>query len=285
MNVEEIQSLVWWARDRVRGYMSGLHRSPDFGYSVEFAQHRAYVPGDSPKFIDWSVLAKTDKYLTKQYEAESNLRTYFVLDSSSSMFYPAGEEQKWNRSVRLLTLIAALLLKQRDAMGLLEVSGNGDRFFEARTTEQWLEQMLYHLNGMASDGSQNGDLVEALDSLHMRIPKYSQVILIHDLFVDDFENLVHALQRLKFDRNNVRVMTFFHKRAEMDADGLSGQFVRDRESYTTAQLSVSDVDFLKDYLLNQKELVERLCREQGIDQISLNVEDDPVVMLRRILET
>ena len=85
MNEHEIASLVWWAEERVRGFMTGLHKSPDFGYSVEFAQHRAYVPGDSPKHIDWSVLAKTDKYLLKQYEAESNLRTYFVVDSSSSM--------------------------------------------------------------------------------------------------------------------------------------------------------------------------------------------------------
>ncbi|HAR22288.1 MAG TPA: DUF58 domain-containing protein, partial [Cryomorphaceae bacterium] len=92
--------------------MTGLHKSPDFGYSVEFAQHRAYVPGDSPKHIDWSVLAKTDKYLLKQYEAESNLRTYFILDSSASMQLPTSDS-KWMKVVKLLTLIGTLLQKQR----------------------------------------------------------------------------------------------------------------------------------------------------------------------------
>ena len=86
MNKEEIIGLTWWARQRVRGFMTGLHKSPDFGFSLDFAQHREYVPGDSPKFIDWTVLARQDKFLTKQFEAESNLRAYFLLDSSSSMF-------------------------------------------------------------------------------------------------------------------------------------------------------------------------------------------------------
>ena len=74
MDSQDVQHLVWWAKDRVRGFMTGLHRSPDFGFSLDFAQHRAYVPGDAPKFIDWSVLARQDKVLTKPYEAESNLR-------------------------------------------------------------------------------------------------------------------------------------------------------------------------------------------------------------------
>ena len=77
MNKEEIKGLNWWARKRVRGFMNGLHKSPDFGFSLDFAQHREYVPGDSPKFIDWTVLARQDKYLTKQFEAESNLRASF----------------------------------------------------------------------------------------------------------------------------------------------------------------------------------------------------------------
>ena len=102
MNTDQINDLYWWAQERVQGFMSGLHRSPDFGYSVEFAQHRQYVPGDSPKHIDWSVYAKTDRFLTKLYEAESNMRTFFVLDSSSSMFYPKEDSGKWERTVQVI---------------------------------------------------------------------------------------------------------------------------------------------------------------------------------------
>ena len=144
MNDHEIASLVWWAEERVRGFMTGLHKSPDFGYSVEFAQHRAYVPGDPPKHIDWSVLAKTDKYLLKQYEAESNLRTYFFLDSSASMHLPLVESI-WTKVVQLLTLIGTLLQKQRDAMGLIEVNNTASHFFEAKATREWIKLMLSHL--------------------------------------------------------------------------------------------------------------------------------------------
>ena len=77
MNEHEIASLVWWAEERVRGFMTGLHKSPDFGYSVEFAQHRAYVPGDSPKHIDWSVLAKTDKILAETIRGRIESKNLF----------------------------------------------------------------------------------------------------------------------------------------------------------------------------------------------------------------
>jgi uncharacterized protein (DUF58 family) len=144
--------------------MTGLHKSPDFGYSVEFAQHRAYVPGDSPKHIDWSVLAKTDKYLLKQYEAESNLRTYFILDSSASMQLPTSDS-KWMKVVKLLTLIGTLLQKQRDAMGVLEVNESKSNFFEAKATNEWIKLMLNHLINIEGEEKKNGDFSGEIEAM------------------------------------------------------------------------------------------------------------------------
>ena len=193
MNTDQINDLYWWAQERVQGFMSGLHRSPDFGYSVEFAQHRQYVPGDSPKHIDWSVYAKTDRFLTKLYEAESNMRTFFVLDSSSSMFYPNEGAGKWERTVQVITLIASLLQKQRDALGLFEVNDADAQFFESSNKEENIQLLLHNIRGLQERQIGNEVFLEQLESLHSRMPKRSQILIFTDIYHQDIPALVQSL--------------------------------------------------------------------------------------------
>ena len=190
MNKEEIIGLTWWAK-RVRGFMNGLHKSPDFGFSLDFAQHREYVPGDSPKFIDWTVLARQDKYLTKQFEAESNLRAYFLLDSSSSMYGEDGE--RWDYAVRQIALSAALLSKQRDALGLMDVREENAFFFQAKNTDEALEQVLYHIAERSQNSQNNGDLEGAISMLLSEIAPRSEVLFLTDPYHENLELLCERL--------------------------------------------------------------------------------------------
>lgn len=203
MDEQQVQELKWWAEEKVRGFMSGLHRSPDFGFSLEFAQHRAYVPGDAPKFIDWSVYARQDKVLTKQFEAESNLRAYILLDSSSSMFVEVDGKSKWNYACRLMALITTLLHKQRDAIGLLEVRDEDYNFFEAKNTKSQMDRILSHVKGRGEQNSKNALITTAIDELLSRIPARSQVIFIADAFQQDLVSLKDSLTKLHASNHQV----------------------------------------------------------------------------------
>lgn len=284
MDTAEINELVWWAREKIRGFMTGLHRSPDFGYSVEFAQHRGYVPGDSPKHIDWAMLAKTDKYLTKQYEAESNLRTYFLVDSSSSMHFPEGEESKWNAMLKLLTLISTLLLKQRDAMGIMEVSYAGRNFFEAKSTDQWVEQLLSHLGNNPDQHLQNDGLSNALTDLEELIPKRSQVLVFHDPFLEDTDELLNSIGQLAHNNHHVRVFTLYSEKHELNPSSMVGSLVFDPETGERSQLTDSLAKEFETYVRNQLKLIERGCRDMGVQQISLNTDESAMVNLLRMVE-
>ena len=282
MNDLEIASLVWWAEERVRGFMTGLHKSPDFGYSVEFAQHRAYVPGDPPKHIDWSVLAKTDKYLLKQYEAESNLRTYFFLDSSASMHLPL-EESKWTKVVQLLTLIGTLLQKQRDAMGLIEVNNTGSHFFEAKATREWIKLMLSHLTSTEGGDKKNANIPAEIEGMLVKIPRRSQVILFIDLFQEDIHAIIDAAAVLAYEGHSVRCAFIFHSDLEQNAELYAGRQVIDSETGAKAYLDQNDAKAYVTFVSNQKKRVLTLCRNVNVNGKVLDARRDPMYLLRELL--
>ena len=120
--LSKISRLELRARTVVEGFVSGLHKSPYHGFSVEFAEHREYAPGDDLRHIDWRVFAKSDRYYIKQYEEETNLRCHILLDCSGSMAYPehpgTGRMSKWDYAATLAASLAFLQLKQQDAVGL-----------------------------------------------------------------------------------------------------------------------------------------------------------------------
>ena len=282
MNDHEIASLVWWAEERVRGFMTGLHKSPDFGYSVEFAQHRAYVPGDPPKHIDWSVLAKTDKYLLKQYEAESNLRTYFFLDSSASMHLPL-EGSIWTKVVQLLTLIGTLLQKQRDAMGLIEVNNTGSHFFEAKATREWIKLMLSHLTSTEGGDKKNANIPAEIEGMLIKIPRRSQVILFIDLFQEDIHAIIDAAAVLAYEGHSVRCAFIFHSDLEQNAELYAGRQVIDSETGAKAYLDQNDAKAYVKFVSNQKKRVLTLCRNVNVNGKVLDARRDPMYLLRELL--
>jgi uncharacterized protein (DUF58 family) len=282
VNDNDIASLVWWAEERVRGFMTGLHKSPDFGYSVEFAQHRAYVPGDSPKHIDWSVLAKTDKYLLKQYEAESNLRTYFILDSSASMRLPTSDS-KWMKVVKLLTLIGTLLQKQRDAMGVLEVNESKSNFFEAKATNEWIKLMLNHLINIGGEEKKNADFSGEIEAMMTRIPRRSQVIIFIDLFQENLESIIDSAALLAHEGHSVRIIFITHAELEHNRQFFSGKQVFDSETGNRTFLDQNDANRYVAFVSAQKEQAINLTRSQNLNCKILDANRDTMYLLRELL--
>ena len=283
VNTDQINDLYWWAQERVQGFISGLHRSPDFGYSVEFAQHRQYVPGDSPKHIDWSVYAKTDRFLTKLYEAESNMRTFFVLDSSSSMFYPNEDVGKWERTVQVITLIASLLQKQRDALGLFEVNDADAQFFESSNKEENIQLLLHNIRGLQERQIGNEVFLDQLETLHSRLPKRSQILAFTDIYHQDIKALVQSLSKFKHANHHVRLMIMYSKVFEIDGKGLSGHQVIDHETGKKTYLTEEEVRRYTTFCQEQLSILELTSRGAGISIDALNVDEDPVVLLRKLL--
>ena len=283
MDTDQINDLYWWAQERVQGFMSGLHRSPDFGYSVEFAQHRQYVPGDSPRHIDWSVYAKTDRFLTKLYEAESNMRTFFVLDSSSSMYYPNEDAGKWERTVQVITLIASLLQKQRDALGLFEVNDAAAQFFESSNKEENIQLLLQNIRGLYEHQIGNEIFLEQLETLHSRLPKRSQILIFTDLYHEDAAALVQSLSKFKHTNHHVRLILMYSEQFEIDGKGLSGHQVIDHETGKKTYLTEEEVRRYTNFCKEQLSTLELTSRGAGISIDALNVDEDPVVLLRKLL--
>lgn len=262
--------------------MTGLHKSPDFGYSVEFAQHRAYVPGDSPKHIDWSVLAKTDKYLLKQYEAESNLRTYFILDSSASMRLPTSDS-KWMKVVKLLTLIGTLLQKQRDAMGVLEVNESKSNFFEAKATNEWIKLMLNHLINIDGEEKKNGDFSEEIEAMMTKIPRRSQVIIFIDLFQENLESIIDSAALLAHEGHSVRIIFITHAELEHNTQFFTGKQVFDSETGNKTFLDQNDANRYVAFVSAQKEQAINFTRSQNLNCKILDANRDTMYLLRELL--
>jgi uncharacterized protein (DUF58 family) len=126
----------------VEGFLSGLHKSPFHGFSVEFADHREYVPGDDLKYLDWALFARTDQYYIKRYEEETNLRCHLILDTSASMGYGTGRYTKWDYSCFLASCLAYLMLRQQDAAGLALVGSKPGMLIPPRARRLHLRTLM-----------------------------------------------------------------------------------------------------------------------------------------------
>ena len=140
--IAKISRLDLRARQVVEGFISGMHRSPFFGHSVEFVQHREYVPGDDIRHLDWKVWSKTDNYYIKQYEEETNLRNTLVVDVSESMHYGRGPLNKYNYACTIAACLGYLLLRQQDAVGLLTFDSDVRQVVPARSQQTHIDALV-----------------------------------------------------------------------------------------------------------------------------------------------
>jgi len=198
--LSKISNLELRAKLVVEGFMTGLHKSPFHGFSVEFSQHRPYNPGDSLRYIDWKVLGRTDRYYIKQYEEETNLKAYILLDISNSMTYASQKISKLNYGKYLAAALAHLMIMQRDAVGLGLFDTDLQKFLPPRSATAYLQPLLSEL-----DNARTGSDTKISPVLHVlaeRIKRRGLIILISDL-LDDPENVLSGLRHFRHNKHEV----------------------------------------------------------------------------------
>ncbi len=205
--VSRFQNLELLARGIVEGFISGLHRSPHHGFSVEFAEYREYVPGDPIRHIDWTALARNDRIVVRQYEQETNLRATIMLDCSRSLNFKAGSPlTKFEYGCYAAAALLYLLHRQQDAVGLVSHAEKVNKAFPPRTSAQSLREMLMHLEALRPGGETR--LAEVYHEMAERLPRRSLVILITDLF-DDPREIAKALRHMRYRRHEVMLFHLF----------------------------------------------------------------------------
>ena len=224
-NINGIKNLELLAKQVVEGFITGMHKSPFHGFSVEFAEHRLYNKGESTKHIDWKLYAKTDKLFVKRYEEETNLRAHIIIDNSASMHYPKIKDQSFDNfnKIGFSTIAAASLIeilkKQRDAFGLSIYSDKYEYYSPAKGSERHQRMLLDNLERKLSITSSNKtDTYKILHEIAEKIHRRSLIFLFTDMFqVDkDQEALFEAIRHLKYNKHELVLFHTIDNKHEID---------------------------------------------------------------------
>jgi uncharacterized protein (DUF58 family) len=207
-----ISNLSLRARWVVEGIMSGIHRSRSKGFSVEFEEHREYSPGDEIRRIDWKALGKFDRYFIKEYEDETNLRAYLLLDTSASMDYSSDGFSKFDYGCTLTASLAYLILRQQDAAGLVTFSNHIENFIPPRAKRDYLTQIVHALENQRPGGETNVGRI--LEEIAGQIKRRGIVVLVSDL-LDEPAQILKGLRLFRFKGNDVIVFHILDQ-AELD---------------------------------------------------------------------
>ena len=210
------------ANSIVEGFMTGLHRSPYHGFSVEFAEHRAYNTGESTRFIDWKLYGKTEKLYVKRFEEETNLRCHIMIDTSSSMLFPFDKkENKLSFSVFSAAALINILKRQRDAAGLSFFSQKIDYFSDARLKKNHLSLMYSKLENLLEYKNLNisSDIPASLNEMAEIIQKRSMLIIFSDMYsAENKKQLFDALRHIKFKGVEIIIFHLVDGKQELEFD-------------------------------------------------------------------
>ena len=236
-NIYGINNLELLASQVVEGFITGMHKSPFHGFSVEFAEHRLYNKGESTRHIDWKLFAKTEKLFVKRYEEETNLRCHLILDNSASMHYPAFKKppsldnlNKIGFAALATAALIEILKRQRDAYGLSIYSDKNDYFAPAKGGERHRRMLLTQLDALLSQTSgKKTDTYTVLHEIADKIHRRSLVFLFTDMFQSDIDEdqLFEALRHLKYNKHEVVLFHTYDAEHEMrfDFDNKPKRFV------------------------------------------------------------
>lgn len=200
VTLSKIASMELRARLIVDGVLSGIHKSPYKGSSIEFLEHKEYSPGNEIKHIDWKVLAKTDKYYVRQFEEETNLKCFVFLDTSGSMGYKSTGVSKFEYAATLAASLSYLLLKQSDLVGLVSFSDRVLQYIPPRSRLAHFHAILNALTESKTMGKSNAGVI--LSEFIEKIGRRSLIIIISDFF-DDTKKIIHQLKYFQFKKNEI----------------------------------------------------------------------------------
>jgi uncharacterized protein (DUF58 family) len=266
--VGELKSLDLVARLVVEGFLTGLHKSPYHGFSVEFAEHRQYMPGDPIRHVDWKIYAKSDRFYVKMYEEETNLRGYLLMDTSASMGYASpGNLTKLRYGSYLAAALAYLMINQQDSVGLLTFGESVNRFIPPRAVKNHLKIIYTELEALKPTAGTN--TLKSLQDLADRIHRRGLIVLISDL-MDDPRGVLTSLKHFRHKKHEVIV---FHVLDPFERDFPFKDESGFVDMETGREVLTQPWEIAKDYRRKFGEWqaeYARLCRENMIDYIAVD---------------
>ena len=285
--IARYKSLDFFARQVVEGFITGRHRSPLHGFSVEFSDYRQYNAGESTRNIDWRLYGRTDRLYVKQFQEETNLRCQLVVDHSASMLFPLegqGDIEHPNKltfSVYAAAVLVELLHRQRDAFGLTLLSDGIDRQTPCRSNAAHQQHLLAELDTLlaqqrpAANTPTTTNIAASLHLIAEQLHRRSLVVLFTDAFVDDRQrdDLFDALQHLRHNKHEVIIFHTFDRARELQLDYGSRplRFV-DLESGRTLRLQPSEVaQQYGDLMLRQQADLQQRAMQYRIDYVPVDV--------------
>ncbi len=293
-NLKNQPNLELLAQQVVEGFIIGLHRSPFHGFSVEFAEHRIYNPGESTKNIDWKVFARTDKLFSKRYEEETNLRCRILIDCSGSMYYPEShiEKGKTVNKFAYSALAAASLInilqKQRDAYGLTLFTDQIETHTSAKVSTTHYRSLIHHLEQaiVTPKLRKNTHASKVLHEIAERIHRRSLVVVFSDMFdQQEIETLFDALLHLKYSKHEVILFHVVDKKSEFDFDFENRPYLfEDTETGQKIRLNPDQVKQAYISKINQRtEAIKKACLQHKIDYYEADIQEGYTNLLNRFL--
>ncbi|TNE82373.1 MAG: DUF58 domain-containing protein [Bacteroidetes bacterium] len=264
------------ARQVVEGFITGLHKSPFHGFSVEFAEHRLYNSGESTRHLDWKIYGKTGKLFVKRYEEETNLRCQLIIDGSSSMYFPEKGLNKMRFSVYAAAALMHLMKRQRDAFGLTVLSDHIDFQSETKSSSSHYFYLISELEKLlqAPAEQKQTSLAQSLDLLAEKLHRRSMVVIFSDMLQTsgDEEALYKSLQHLKFNKHEVILFHVQDKALEVDFDFANRPYLF-IDPETGQQLKLNPNEVKDAYIQAQRDFKTKLkarCDQYKIDFIEVD---------------
>ena len=280
----KLSGLALRARHIVEGYVAGLHKSPYHGFSIEFAEHREYAPGDDLRYVDWKVFGRTDKVYLKQYEDETNLICYLVLDVSESMTYKGREAamSKLQYAQCVAAALGWLVLKQQDAVGLSTFDNQIRAMIRPAGNPSHLEQILHVMEAVVPGKKTAAGPI--FHELAQRLTKRGVVIVLSDLF-DDVESLAAGLKHFRHRRHDV-VLLHVLDPAELEFPFRGPTAFKGLEEFPEVQADPAVIRraYLRE-LNAYRQSLEQACRREHIDYFLLRTDQPFDLALTQVLAT
>ncbi len=288
MDLKEIRgfgNIEFLAKQMVEGFITGLHKSPFHGFSVEFAEHRLYNTGESTRHIDWKVYAKTDRLFTKRYEEETNLRCQLLIDVSPSMFYPQENKGKITFSVMAAACLSYLLQKQKDAVSLCTFAGKVITHTPTKSTPSHIHKLFLLLQNLLQTDKPTGGtaVAEVLHEIADKTPRRSLVIIFSDMFDNgaQTERIFSALQHLKHNQHEVLLFHVTDKKTEeeFEFEDRPYEFI-DLESGERIKVQPAQIkDYYRDSIHKFNTELKLKCGQYKIDLIETDIAEgfDPIL--------
>ena len=291
LKLAQFENLELLARQVVEGFITGMHKSPFHGFSVEFAEHRLYNNGESTRHIDWKLYGRTERMYTKKYEEETNLRCYFVIDSSSSMFFKYTDVSKIEFSVYAVASLMELLRRQRDAVGLGFFNENVEFLSQSKSSQSHHRQLYVELEkGLSTYNSKQKKVTSTSDALHEiaeLVHKRSLVVIFTDLFDDPnkVNEVIESLQHLKHNKHEVILFQVLDDAIEKDLALENRPYeLIDMETGEKMKLNPNEIrDTYEKRVKTYFEEIRMKCVNLSIDFVEVNIADGVEAVLQQYL--